>query len=86
MCNKWRSIETAPRDGTWFLAGRAGEGLDACEVGCYDPTYMKEYVEVGAGLFKEEQRIVYEWRGFNNMPLMTHWMPLPAPPPGQGRE
>ncbi len=76
----WQPIETAPRDGTYFVACRAGEP-DSLEVGCYDQLFWPEYVEVDGGLFRREMKPIYDWRGFNNMHRMTHWMPLPNPPP-----
>jgi hypothetical protein len=48
----WQPIETAPKDGTWFLIWRTDEGAESCEVGCYDPTYYYDYVEVDVGLFR----------------------------------
>jgi hypothetical protein len=78
--SEWQPIETAPKDGTWFLAARRGEGPDQYEIGAYDPLMFAEYVEVEAGLFRKEMRPSYDWRGFNNFRRMTHWMPLPTPP------
>ena len=77
----WRPIETAPKDGTWFLICCARDGFDSYEVGCYDPWMRKEYEPVeGSGLFREVLKPVLEWRGFNNLRRATHWMPLPTPP------
>jgi hypothetical protein len=76
----WQSIETAPKDGTWFLAARKGEGFEEYEIGAYDPLLFDRYEEVEGGLYRKLQERGYEWRGFNNMHRMTHWMPLPPPP------
>lgn len=75
----WQPIETAPRDGTWFVVCRAGEP-DSVEAGCYDPLMHDEYVEAGEGLYRKERRTSYEWTGFNNMHRATHWMPIPEVP------
>ena len=78
---EWQPIETAPRDGTWFLICRANEGWESYEIGAYDPLFHDRFTEVGAGgLYKKEVVITYEWRGFNNFDRATHWMPLPEPP------
>lgn len=79
MC-EWQPIETAPRDGTWFLTCRASEGFESYEYGRYDPYFMAEYVEVEGGLYRKESRSSYDWTGFNNFHRMTHWMPAPKPP------
>lgn len=77
---EWHPIETVPKDGTWFIACRAGED-DSYEIGCYDPYHSFNYVEVSEDLFRREKCIAYEWRGINNMHLMTHWAPALAVPP-----
>ena len=76
----WRPIETAPKDGTWFLICRADDGFDSYEVGRFDPMILPEFVEAGEGLYRKIERKGYEWTGFNNMHRATHWMPLPEPP------
>ena len=76
----WQPIETAPRDGSWFVIYRAGEE-DSYEVGQYDPSIHERYVEASIkGLYRKEQYTSYEWRGFNNFHRATHWMPLRPPP------
>lgn len=74
----WQAIETAPRDGSWFMICRAGEGGESCEVGRYDPMNMSEYVETGPGtaLYEKVDRPILDWRGFNNFHRATHWKPL----------
>ncbi len=81
---EWQDIATAPRDGTWFVACRAGEP-DSYEIGCYSLLKYPRYIEIEGGLYRKEDETIYEWRGFNNMRRMTHWLsidpvPLPAPP------
>ena len=76
----WRPIDTAPKDGTWFLICRADEGFDSYEVGRWEPYMWSEYVEDRDGLYRKESKPVHEWRGFNNMHRATHWLPLPEPP------
>lgn len=73
--NGWQPIETAPRDGSWFLAVSAGvdkrtgrpwqPGIVAINAdGDYVPDdFHEDYFTVCAN----------EWP-------VTHWMPLPAPP------
>ena len=68
----WQPIETAPRDGTPFLAWAKGFLQD--ELG---PT--EDWVPSRA--------LVTEWRAFafrcaetGNTFEFTHWMPLPPPP------
>lgn len=77
MTNKWRPIETAPRDGSVFLIYIPGWEY---EVGKYDPILWGEFVHVGDGLFKKVTKIASEWRGFNNFSAATHWTPIPEPP------
>lgn len=81
---QWQPIDTAPRDGTWFLICCAGagrfEGYESYEIGRYDPLFMARYTEVEDGLFKKEMARGYEWSGFNNFHRATHWRFLPAPP------
>jgi hypothetical protein len=84
----WQPIESAPKDGTWFMICRDDEGPESCEIGKYDPFYMWSYVEVEGGLFRHQRNDspTYEWCGFNNMHRATHWMPLAATPPAaQGK-
>jgi hypothetical protein len=75
----WQPIETAPRDGTWFVICTAGE-QDSCEAGCYDPLLSDHFVEADNGLYKKERVSLYDWTGFNNFHRATHWIPLPYVP------
>jgi hypothetical protein len=78
--SEWKPIETAPRDGSWFVICRVGDDPERYEVGCYNPLCHFNYVEVENGLFRREKERGYEWSGFSNFHRATHWMPLPAPP------
>lgn len=71
----WRTIESAPRDGTEILVsgnnyGEQDEGrhqtISAWKNGCW--------VEISQ--WNEESKLTY----------LTHWMPLPPPPPIEPRE
>jgi hypothetical protein len=77
----WQPIETAPRDGSWFLICIAGED-GSYEVGCFDsdPLTWDTFVPVDDGLFRKETTVLIQWRGFNNMHAATHWAPLPEMP------
>jgi hypothetical protein len=78
---EWKTIESAPKDGTWFLICKAGEGVESYEVGCFEEMQWPEYVEVGDGLYRKEMRARgYPWKGFSNFHRATHWTELPAPP------
>lgn len=81
----WRPIESAPRDGTWFMICKADEGHESVEVGCYAPVMYDDYEPAGEGLFRRVSKSVYDWHGFNNFHRATHWQPLP-PPPGEERD
>lgn len=76
----WKPIDTAPRDGTWFLICKADDGAESVEVGRYDPLIRYEYEPIDGGLFKRREVVSYEWTGFNNFCRATHWMPLPDLP------
>lgn len=77
----WQPIETAPRDGSWFLICRDVDGEDSVEVGRYSPLMRYEYDDLGGDTFRRREVISYEWAGFNNFHRATHWMPLSKPPP-----
>jgi hypothetical protein len=85
MKNKvWQPIETAPRDGTWFVIFVD----DEYEVGRYNPNLYDRYVEVSDGLYRREKETGYEWDGFDNFARATHWLPLspPTEPPEKNCE
>lgn len=77
---EWRGIETAPKDGSWFMIVREQEGLESCEIGRWEPHFWPRYVEVEGGLFRKEQEQLSEWSRFNNFHRATHWRPLPRGP------
>ena len=77
---EWQPIETAPKDGKWFVTARFKGDDPEYEVGCYDPTKFHQYDERPDGLFERREIEIYEWRGFNNFSRATHWAPLPPPP------
>lgn len=81
---RWRLIDTAPKDGTFILAFSPSAPV-------YDPSIavvswldysIYEYQSADDGLsFRVEQRWPGYWRGAPSAPFRaTHWMPLPAPP------
>lgn len=76
----WQPIETAPKDGTWFLICRADDGYESYEVGRYNPLKHPRYEDAGNGLYRKIDEVIYDWSGFNNFHRATHWMPLPSPP------
>lgn len=70
MCeSSWRSIETAPKDGTIFL----GTGFD---FGCVGNT--RHFVVAHWSL--ERMRFEPDDMGDYELTHLTHWQPLPAPP------
>lgn len=75
----WRTIDSAPKDGTWFLICRDDEGPESYEVGCFDPQIWKSYEPAENGLYRQVEKVVDEC-GFNNFHRATHWMPLPSAP------
>ena len=62
----WQPIETAPKDGTWFVAARFVKG---CEYVRYGYAKIDRWHEIG-GLDQFNKKF---WPA-------THWMPLPPPP------
>jgi len=72
----WQDISTAPRDGRWFLICREDEGPESYEVGCFDPQTWSAYEPAENGLYRKVERVVNEWRGFNNFHRATHWTAL----------
>jgi hypothetical protein len=74
--SQWQPIESAPKDGTWFLAwsgtifqgGLVTKAKWDADLTAKKPRPMWTYAE--------------SWIGRHHMKLHqpTHWMPLPAPP------
>ena len=77
--NYWKTIDTAPRDGTWFMICREGEGFESYEIGRFKPLMIFTYEDAGNGLYRKNSRSAYDWHGFNNMHRATHWRTLPEP-------
>lgn len=67
MKTVWRPIETAPKDGTWFLY------LDA------DNFVSSAFTEDGVEYYGDHHSSTYG----NKLYGLTHWMPLPQPPKEQ---
>lgn len=73
---EWRPIESAPRDGTEFLAFEAGEGApdiwpNMMAVGFIQKIGEHEYFYVAHYAGHEAEFMIEK---------PTHWMPLPEPP------
>ena len=64
----WQPIETAPKDGSFYLAFGEGKTWTQNQPnGCYP----------GEWYFSESRG---EWRGYSLTDESTHWMPLPTQP------
>lgn len=60
----WQPIETAPKDGTKFLAVRADEGTDSMEITYWCRFEHDEYIEEPNGPFRKERNVYSEfWNG-----------------------
>lgn len=68
--NQWQPIETAPKDGAFFLAWEPG-GLPSVTV-----AYFSTYENIDFLCYADEGLAELHPDG----PEATHWMPLPAPP------
>jgi hypothetical protein len=82
---EWKPIETAPKDGTEIFIWR--EGWHCAPVAKWE--YNVDADAYGWTIDEE----VYlgqcdeGWLGYvDDDPMPTHWMPLPAPPKGEGDE
>lgn len=75
--HRWRPIESAPRDGTEFLAFKAGSVFTACAA-----LYNNFVPAEGGGFALSGQR--EGWSRIETSAVLptdpTHWQPLPAPP------
>lgn len=70
----WRPIETAPRDGTEFIAYRP-------DAGAFAATWHHPAHEDG-GWDVEAEPVLFSASGEDLTDITpTHWLPLPAPPP-----
>jgi hypothetical protein len=65
----WQPIETAPQDGTWFLAWWSGSQI-------MEPVYFGEYWEDG------DDNPLVGWCDSegDHAPGPDYWYPLPEPP------
>lgn len=86
----WQPIETAPRDGSFIMLGRA-ESEDHCAVsfiGAWQEAYADSYDDMGqdAGFVDLLCSHFTPGRSFGSPSHQypprqpTHWMPIPAPP------
>lgn len=82
--NDWQWIETAPKDGTWFLGYYESvhsrtRGKHLCVViSWYDPCAKNPDLD------PKVNRATWEEYGpgshYSDLGGVTHWMPLPEPP------
>ena len=69
---KWRSMESAPKDGTAILLGNAGGSW----IARYEPVYQSGYRPENPWFSLMLNRDYMK----RNYAPPTHWMPLPLPP------
>jgi len=70
-CHEWKKIEEAPKDGTRVLLGLSEH--EYVMIGFYGPKYSRYGVSFGDAWGDGTT-----WDA--ELPNVTHWMPLPAPP------
>lgn len=76
----WQPIESAPKDGTYFLAVIEGFAPSVCAWQTYpddweiEPRWCDDL-----GVWFEEDAAAIEWLNSSQY-APTHWMPLPEPP------
>ena len=72
--NEWQPIETAPKDGTYFIGWNGNLAFKTSRGKYYDKWPHQE----GGPTFREE------WNAYDSSSMWpwkpTHWMPLPEPP------
>lgn len=78
--SEWKTIESAPKDGTHFLAYYKLVSNEEDEDGHVIKRNVVEYFTVVA-YFVFGSVVEFPWRGsFVRNMTFTHWMPLPSPP------
>lgn len=76
--SEWKPIETAPKDGTRFLACCCDpDSLAGGEVDPYDGIELLSGPHTFAG--GKKRWLNHNSGNYSHFPA-THWMPLPAPP------
>ena len=86
--SEWNKISDTPvpEDGTWFMICNEDDGYESYEVGKYEPLNSPQYelvdftMESPVVLYRKIDKIIFKWRGFNNMQRATHWRLAPEPP------
>ncbi len=80
MTMKWQPIETAPKDGSEFLAydGRVKK-MDVCIIKCH-----RNHCWIYPTLQDREGQLEDEF-GYDEEDI-THWMPLPLPPQAKSKK
>lgn len=78
--NGWRPIDSAPKDGTEFLAyDSAARKQDVCifknlRAPSFEPLWICQPVQVDGAYGPLNDEFGYDWKH------ITHWQPLPEPP------
>ena len=70
--SEWRTMESAPRDGSFILLCRAGEDYE-----------YSTHVYVGTYVLFDDDPCDCVWLAdglYHSDGCFTHWMPLPEPP------
>jgi hypothetical protein len=74
----WQPIETAPKDGSWFITINASADGEY-EVARYAPNTWPIYIPLKNGNYSRVDRVISEFTS-DNFGRASHWMPLPPPP------
>jgi hypothetical protein len=80
---QWQDIETAPKDGTWFLAyGERDEGDDLPPIGpCrWRANSFDRWEQVSPTRKELVTHFESDWDWDSGLYNLSHWMPLPEPP------
>jgi hypothetical protein len=80
---KWKSIDSAPKDGTWLLLG-GGSFFDEKDGAGVRKPAVARWVSIGPEYDYYGWLIAEREGGYNNVTYEhpTHWMPIPSPPGG----